>query len=176
MDSKSPPNHQNDKRIILLQRGFGTIFLGIMLVYHVLSFGEFRKWFNPPLRTTYARVFWPNLWRMFTHPAARHVEIEFQGLDNDEEWVTIPMSTWYPARWESGYRWDRPAARRSGQIQEQFLHLACDKSQADKTRMVALRWKKTKGRLEQPKRKLKTKVLKTWDCKRTPRAPKGRVL
>jgi len=157
-------------------RGIGTVFLAIFVVYQVLSFGEFRGWFKPPLRTTYARVFWPNIWRMFTHPADRHIVIEFQGRTDDEEWLTLPMATWYPARWESGYRWDRPAARRSGQIKEQFLHLACDKSNADETRMVALRWNKTKGRMKQPKRRLRTKVLKTWDCRDQPRAPKGEVL
>ena len=159
-----------------LTRLLGTVFLLTYLAYHVVSFGEFRRWFRPPMSLQTANIYWPNNWKMFTHKAKYHVAIAFEGRDPDGDWESLPMERWYPARWESGYRWDRPAARRYGQIQEQFLHLACQKSGKTQTRMVQKRWKKRMGRMSQPMRRVQSKVLKTWACHKTPRQPKGRVL
>lgn len=159
-----------------LTRLLGTVFLLSFAAYQVGTFGEFRRWFQPSLRSRTANIYWASNWRMFTHEARYHVVLDFQGRTGNEDWVTLPMHRWYPARWESGYRWDRPAARRSRQIQEQFLHLACEKSGVAQTRMVSKRWKKRKGSMKQPMRREKTKVLRTWDCSKTPRTPKGRIL
>lgn len=159
-----------------LTRSLGTVFVLAYAAYHIASFGEYRRWFRPPLSLRTAHVFWPNNWKMFTHKARYHVALVFEGRDGDGEWEELPMHRWYPARWESGYRWDRPAVRRYGQIQEQFLRLACEKSGKTETRMVKLRWKKRMGRMAQPRRKVQSEILKTWACHRKARSPKGRVL
>jgi hypothetical protein len=159
-----------------LTRLLGTALLLGFTAYQLATFGEFRRWFQPPLSRQTANIYWASNWRMFTHKARYHVALDFQGRSEDGDWTTLPMARWYPARWESGYRWDRRAVRRSRQIQEQFLHLACERSGMEQTRMVQQRWKKRRGRLEQPRRKVESKVLLTWTCGRRPRAPKGRVL
>jgi len=144
--------------------------------YEVASFGEFRGWFQPSLRSRTANIYWVSNWKMFTHKARYHTTVAFEGRTEDGEWQDLPMHQWYPARWESGYRWERPAVRRHPQIQAQFLHLACQKSGMDETRLSKIRWKKRMGRMKQPMRNPQSTVLLTWQCGRTPPTPKGRVL
>ncbi len=159
-----------------LHRLVATVFLATFAAYQVAAFGEFRKWFKPRLSHQIGNIFWASNWKMFTYKSRYHVALVFEGRHQGGEWTELPMHEWYPARWESGYRWDRPAVRRYGQIQEQFLHLACQKSGMDQTRMLAHRWKKRLRSMKQHKRNHKTALIKTWICSRTPRTPSGQVL
>ena len=159
-----------------LTRLLGTAFLLTFAAVQVAAFGDFRGWFEPRLRHRVGNILWANHWRMFTHKTRYHLSIVYEGRMAGGEWSELPMHEWYPARWESGYRWDRPPVRRTGQIQEQFLHLACQKSGMDQTRMLTHRWKKRWGKMAQPKRKVEVTMLKTWHCGRPPRTPRGRAL
>lgn len=126
---------------------------------------------------------WPANWRMFTFKDPSQVFVDFEGWvpaptaagDPDEAggyWVRLPMERWYPARWESGYRWDKggvenPAARKG------WLHGACDHANEEatrggaavtKTRAVVLHWAKSTGRSWQPQKQRKARVLGGLAC------------
>lgn len=156
-------------------------FLMVFGAYHTACFLQYRD--LPPQFTpsTYTgkNVFWFARWKMFTGLARYHTAAEFQGKFFDpntqvvSDWTFLPMDEWYPARWESGYRWERPAVYNRPNVQVKFLEVACERSGATTVRMLKHRWKATLGQREQPKKKYKIEELGVLDCRRRSSPAKG---
>jgi hypothetical protein len=119
-------------------------------------------------------IFWMVNWRMFTGFSRSHTAILFYGFDG-QTWRELPMEQWYPARWESGYRWERPWVYGSGELIRAFLGAACARSGDQATRMVKKTWHKTLGQAEQPDDDAKLTVLGTLPCTGERELPRGRV-
>ena len=147
-------------------------FLVVYGGYHLACVVQYRdfgaNW--RPSRVLGTNVFWFARWKMFTGLSTYHTVPEFQGRSIDletqlmSEWVPLPMAEWFPARWESGYRWERPAVYNRANLQVKFLELACDRSGTDEVRMVLHKWKATLGQREQPVRRYSRKNLRTLRC------------
>ena len=93
-----------------------------------------------PLR--FADVTWPMIWQMFTLKSDGQENIWYEGRYGDV-WVKLPMAEWFPAAWESGYRWERAASTR--QRVGPYLEAACARSDADEVRAVRRVWKRRLG-------------------------------
>ena len=149
--------------------------------YHTACFIQYRDLPSHFKPSTYAgkNVFWFARWKMFTGLARYHTSAEFQGKFFDEDtqlmsgWAHLPMDEWYPARWESGYRWERPAVYKRPNVQVKFLELACERSGAKVVRMLKHRWRATLGQREQPMRKYTVEELGVLDCQLRSRPAKG---
>lgn len=120
---------------------------------------------------------WPAKWQMFTFIDYEQVFVNFEGWDG-AAWVRLPMERWFPARWESGYRWDKggtnnPAARAA------WLDAACRHANeeagagaspaalvVEKVRVNEVRWKKTPGRSWQAQRSPRTRTVGERQCRR----------
>lgn len=164
-----------------LKRIAALVFLLVFGGYHlacVVQYRDFAKNWRPS-QLTGTNVFWFARWKMFTGLSTYHTVPEFQGRSFDPEtqlmgeWEPLPMSDWFPARWESGYRWERPAVYNRPNIQVKFLELACDRSGTDQVRLVLHKWKATLGQREQPVRRYSRKDLGVIPCGRKSRPAKG---
>lgn len=93
-------------------------------------------------------------WHFFTVARADQVALRFDGFDGS--WRSLAMDEWFPARWESGPRWNAlgfgrdvglpPLSREDRVASEQaFLEAACRRSGLQRTRLVQLSWKKRPG-------------------------------
>ncbi len=153
---------------------FGWAWLVLFAVYQAAGLYESRHEARGPLTETFGDVFWPINWRMFTGYNKTHTQILFLGQDGDL-WVELPMERWYPARWESGYRWERPWVYSSGELKRSFLAAACQRSGMSAVRMVKKTWPKTLGSLEQPERDVKYTDLGALTCSGDYPLPRGRI-
>jgi hypothetical protein len=161
----------------LLALGFLLIFGG----YHVACVLQYRDlgldW--RPSEMVGKNVFWFARWKMFTGLSTYHTVPDFQGRSFEDstqlmgEWTSLPMAEWYPARWESGYRWERPAAYNRSNVQVKFLELACERSGATQVRLVLRKWKATLGQREQPIKRYSEKALGVLPCDRKGPMAKG---
>lgn len=149
-------------------------WLALFGAYQLAGFYESRHEARGPLTSAVGDVFWPINWRMFTGYSRSHTAVVFQGVE-DGRWVDLPMEAWYPARWESGYRWERPWVYRSGELVTAFLDAACARSGSPATRLVKKTWRKTLGQMEQPERDVKLELLGTRRCDSPRRLPGGVV-
>lgn len=142
---------------------------------------------------------WPANWKMFTFKDPLQVFVDFEGwvpaaarggpADGDAArgdtapdgyWVRLPMERWYPARWESGYRWDKGGYENSA-ARRGWLRGACEHANEEaargpgdaddagpavtKTRALVLHWTKSTGRGWQPQKQRKERVLGEVACK-----------
>jgi len=143
-------------------------------LYQVAGFSESRAGGNGPLRALTGDYYWPVNWSMFTGLSKTHTIMEFEGVENGE-WVRLPMEEWYPAHWESGYRWERPWVYKWPSLQRPFLAAACQHTDAPYVRIVQRSWNKVLGQAEQPRKKVREKLLRVWECDRPYPMPPGRV-
>jgi len=164
-----------------IKQALAVAFLLIFAGYHTACFIQYREFAREwrPSKLVGQNVFWFARWKMFTGLSTYHSVPEFQGVFFDEdtqlmsEWTHLPMAEWYPARWESGYRWERPAAYSRPNVQVKFLELACERSGAKAVRMVMHKWKATLGQREQPRRRYSQKELGGIRCGKRSPDPKG---
>ena len=61
-----------------LTRLLGTLLVVTFAAYEVASFGEFRGWFQPSLRSRTANIYWVSNWKMYTHKARYHTTVAFE--------------------------------------------------------------------------------------------------
>ena len=164
-----------------LKRVCALVFLVLFGGYHlacVIQYREFSEGWRPS-EIVGVNWFWFARWKMFTGLSTYHTVPEFQARSFDEtvqlmgEWEPIPMEEWFPARWESGYRWERPSAYNRPNVQVKFLELACERSGADFVRLVLHKWKATLGQREQPVRKYRQKDLGVLDCTQKSKPAQG---
>lgn len=159
------------------KRWLALVFLTLFGGYHVASFVQYRDFSEGwrPSDIVGVNVFWFARWKMFTGLSTYHTVPEFQGREQQGagDWITLPMAEWYPARWESGYRWERPAVYKRANIQSKFLELACRHADMAEVRMVTHRWKATLGQREQPRRKYSFTELARFRCGDEVQKPKG---
>ncbi|MAY81057.1 MAG: hypothetical protein CL930_09765 [Deltaproteobacteria bacterium] len=149
--------------------------------YHVACFVQYRDFAHTwrPSLLTGTNVFWLARWKMFTGLSTWHTEPEFQVRYIDTEsgelsdWTHFPMAERYPARWESGYRWERPAVYKRQNVLEKFLELPCRQDNVVVVRMIKHRWKATLGQLEQPKKRYKSEPVGGLRCDQSLPSPKG---
>lgn len=145
------------------KRAITAALLALFAAYQVIGFLESREsaqgWFTQNV----GDVFWPVNWAMFTRLSKTHTVMDFEGLI-DGRWQALPMAQWYPARWESGYRWERPAVYAYRSLQVAFLAAACQHTDARYVRLVQRSWNKTLGQREQPRGEVREKLLREWDC------------
>jgi hypothetical protein len=152
-----------------------TAALLLFALYELAAFWDLRSG-KPVFHETFGPIFWPATWKMFTGYSHRHQLLEFQGL-RDGEWHALPMKRWYPMRWDSGYRWERPRVRISHSTQAAFLEAACRHTDDPEVRLVVFQWKKRLGRWdERPPRRARMRVLSTWHCGDRRLMPRGMVL
>ena len=117
---------------------------------------------------------WPAKWRMFTFFDHKQIFVDFEGWDG-AQWVRLPMERWFPARWDSGYRWDKGNIN-SGAARRAWLGDACkhanEEAGADgsapivKARAGVVSWEKTPGKSWQPQKDPTLKVLGEVACQR----------
>jgi hypothetical protein len=155
--------------------GLTWLVLALFALYQVAGFTESRADGNGPFRKATGDHYWPVNWKMFTGMSKTHTIMEFEGR-RDGKWVVLPMHEWYPARWESGYRWERPWVYRWRSLQVPFLSAACQHSGTPYVRLIQRSWDKTLGQQEQPRGKVREKLLRNWDCSSPFPMPSGRVL
>lgn len=152
----------------------GWAWLVCFGAYQLAGFYESRDESRGELTAAVGDVFWMINWRMFTGYNKSHTQILFQGLDG-ETWRDLPMEAWYPARWESGYRWERPWVYSSGELKRAFLEAACQRSGLSATRMIKKTWPKTLGSYEQPEKNVKLSELGSVRCTGQRSLPRGKV-
>lgn len=118
---------------------------------------------------------WPAKWRMFTFFDHKQVFVDFEGWDG-ARWVRLPMERWLPARWDSGYRWDKGNINSAG-ARRAWLNEACAHANEEageggrggaitKARAGVLTWEKTPGKSWQPQKDPALKVLGEVACPR----------
>ena len=155
-----------------IKKWLSLLFLVAFGGYHVACGLQYRDFMANmrPSRLVGQNVFWMARWKMFTGLSTYHSVPEFQGRKFDfaqeemSQWTPLPMAEWYPARWESGYRWERPAVYTRRNVRARFLKLACDRSGSDHVRLVKHRWKATLGQREQPRKKYRMDILGGMNC------------
>ena len=149
--------------------------------YHTacfLQYRDFSRSWRPSLLVG-TNVFWLARWKMFTGLSTWHSVPEFQARFIDMEtgelsdWEHVPMEEMYPARWESGYRWERPAVYKIPHVRNKFMELACERDDAVLVRMVMHKTKATPGRLVQPRRRYKQDIVGGFRCGTELPGPKG---
>ncbi len=153
---------------------FGWAWLALFGAYQAAGFYESRQEARGPLTEAVGDIFWMINWRMFTGYNKTHTQILFMGQEG-QTWRELPMETWYPARWESGYRWERPWVYSSGELKRAFLEAACARSGVTATKMVKKTWSKTLGSLAQPEKNVKFSDLGTIRCTGERTLPRGRI-
>jgi hypothetical protein len=133
------------------QAGVLVLFAGYQLAAFVASRAQAGSW----LATDVAPIVRPAYWHFFTVARTEQVALHFEAHDGGM-WREIPMDEWFPARWESGPRWNAlgfgrdvglaPLTRDERVASEQaFLQAACARSEQERTRLVLVRWAKTLG-------------------------------
>ncbi len=118
---------------------------------------------------------WPANWRMFTFKDTTQVFVDFEGqtADDGDHWQRLPMERWLPARWESGFRWDK-GNYNNAEAQRGWLRVACARANEEayratpmvRTRAVVVHWRKTTGQAWQPEKDRSEKVLGEMACRR----------
>ncbi len=105
---------------------------------------------------------------MFARADRRQTVLVFEGWTGGS-WKRLPMEDRYPAKWESGFRWERAPVYRRRSRQIPFARAACSEFKPEKVRMSLWRWDKTIGSVEQPYRRLVKKPLFEMSCDDGPR-------
>lgn len=110
---------------------------------------------------------WMGVWSMFTTNDTWHMVIEGEAL-RDGEWHTVDLEALFPYRWESGPRYVRRSVYGSRSRLRAFAVATCGRMQqpAEAVRYRRLKWKRTLGSFEQPKKRLRTEDLGTFRCER----------
>lgn len=157
-----------------LERTLTAILLGLFALYQAAGGYESRFNARGPITEAVGDIFWPINWRMFTTLSKSHSELSFEGY-RDGGWERLPMEQWYPAHWESGYRWERPWVYEYRSLQEPFMVAACAHADTPAVRTVLRSWNKTLGQREQPKKNVREKLLRVWECGAPYSPPSGRV-
>lgn len=129
----------------------------------------------------YPWVHWMSNWSMFTprNRWQKAVDIEYQ---SDGDWHAVDGMDYFPTRWESGFRWDRTSFRDSSTKMRTLGAAFCGRMTADlespspdRIRFIEVKWKKTRGQLEQPRERwVRYKLLHDHRCgDPAPSGPKG---
>ena len=150
--------------------------LGLFLAFQVAAFVNSRAGGHSTLDRLIGPVDRLAYWHFFTVARKQHTAYRFEGSDGTE-WRALPMEKWFPARWESGYRWyalggsrdvalPMPNKARATAIQQAFLEGACERSALHETRLVQVVWKKVLGAEQRQPTTPETKVMATRTCSR----------
>ena len=124
-------------------------------------------------------AYWLANWSMFTNRGRnqRKLEVTFRRTE-DGEWKRINMARWFPARWESGLRFERKEFMRSPARLRVLASALCARMDAsDAVRMpmtvrfTEVSWRKTLGSHAQPKRRVRRQQRLEWDCADPPPSP-----
>lgn len=143
------------------RRFLAPVVLALFAGWELLCFSDnLQRLEKSPQR--FPGVTWPATWQMFTFKASGQESLAFEGRFGSV-WVPIPMEEWYPARWESGYRWEAAASQKA-RLQP-FLQVACERSGATETRMVRHVWKRTLATAAQFEQNAKVDVRGTLACR-----------
>ncbi|GDX79140.1 hypothetical protein LBMAG42_09510 [Deltaproteobacteria bacterium] len=89
--------------------------------------------------------FWPARWHMFTVVEHRVSRARFEVSIDAKNWIPYPMEKDLPARWESGYRWERPSLWKYPEFAKAWLVEACVWTRARFARLVRERRTKVLG-------------------------------
>lgn len=124
---------------------------------------------------------WFGGWQMFTTRDRNHAVLEAVGLV-DGAWVPIDLEGLFPARWESGYRFDRSSFRRSRSRMAVLAAATCgrmaahpDLTEPSQLKFFEIKWRKTLGSAEQPRTKVVVnREVMDWRCGRPVNLPNGR--
>jgi len=152
-----------------------TIGLALFGLYQLAGFVETMSDGNGPFREATGNYYWPARWKMFTNISWSHTVMDFEGWD-DGEWVRLPMEEWYPAHWESGYRWERTPVYKYRTLQLPFLAAACEHADMPRVRLMQRSWNKKLGQREEPRGDVREKVLRVRECSDELALPAGKVL
>lgn len=126
----------------------------------------------------YPAIHWLAGWSMFTNRNRSQVAVDGFVRDSPEgDWERIRLGTYFPARWESGLRFDRSGFRNSRSRMQVVAASLCGRMAADPdvaqpqaVKFVKVSWKKTLGQQKQPRRKhVKKTELLVWECEREAR-------
>jgi hypothetical protein len=156
-------------------RAVATVWLVLFALFQVGGLVTTVEGANNPIARVTGNIYWPIRWKMFTGLSRTHTVMEFEGW-NGAAWELLPMEEWYPAQWESGYRWERTPVYTYRSLQVPFLAAACEHTDDSRVRLVQRSWNKTLGQREQPRKKVREKVLRVWECDREAPAPRGKVI
>ncbi len=129
-------------------------------------------------------LFWFARWSMFTYRNRTQVDVDAE-VRYDREWQRINLPEFFPARWDSGYRYTRTGFRRSRHKMSVLGAALCDRMEASpdherptEVRFTEVTWRKRLGRVEQPRPdNANVRPLVTWQCDDPrPPLPQGRRL
>ena len=121
---------------------------------------------------------WMGTWKMFTTMDTRHSVVEGEAKINGK-WEPFDPEELFPYRWESGPRYARRSFRRSKGRMAVLAASTCVRHPDDiqAVRFWELRWKRTVGSYEQPRRNVEKTLLMDWTCgEHTIELPHGRKL
>ena len=117
-------------------------------------------------------------WQMFTEKskvqATTEAEAQYEGA-----WRPVDLVSVFPAYWDSRYRFEDPAVRKSPTHRAILAAALCSRLRArgeepQAVRLFDVHWKKTLGSTTQPQGPDTTRTqLLVWDCSRPPTLPAG---
>ena len=129
-------------------------------------------------------LYWASNWSMFTNRNRKHRMLRASArYIEDGDWERVYLVQWFPARWESGLRFDRTSFTNSPSRMRTLAAALCGRMAAHpehaaphEVRFTLVTWRKTLGSRQQPrKRRVRRRKLLEWECGRTPpRPPSGR--
>lgn len=144
-----------------MPRLFPRLVLVAVALYEIACFTDNLQMLDhQPLR--FPKGSWPAIWQMFTLKSDGQENVWYEGRYGTT-WVKLPMDEWYPAEWESGYRWERAAWTHERVVP--YLQAACERSGAQEVRAVRLAWKRRLGSAAQFPRDGKLSVRGTRRCR-----------
>ena len=89
--------------------------------------------------------FWAARWQMFTGVERSVSRARFEVSDDGGTWRTLALEEALPAKWESGYRWERPAMWHNKGFRMIWESEACRVSGAKYSRVIRERRTKVLG-------------------------------
>lgn len=108
-------------------------------------------------------------WSMFTTMDRYNFEVLAE-IKVDGEWQALDLKAVFPYQWESGYRFERRHIRRSKRNLGIMAQAACGRSGLEPRaiRFQEVRWLRTPGSFDQPRRGLKKRDLGSFRCRSKP--------
>lgn len=121
-------------------------------------------------------IWWLGNWQMFTL-TDREARLFVAEAEVDGTWQRFDMQALFPARWESGHRFNRSSWLGRPAVMRVVGQATCGRHPDAPTRVrfYQLRWRKRLGRSPlPPPEQARVSEPFTWDCARAVALPRGR--
>lgn len=150
--------------------------LAVLAAYFVACWSFALGAERPAWAERVGEVWWVGNWQMFTVTDV-DARLFVAEAEVDGAWQPVDIQALFPARWESGHRFNRAAWLGRPSVLRVVGQATCRRhpERPTRVRFYGLRWKKKLGRspLPPPRNARSTEPFE-WDCARTVALPKGR--